>query len=83
LLYAYKEPEFVVDNYTKRIFHSLGFISEKEEYMNVKKIFHKNLPHEVPLFQEYHALLVEHAKRHYRKGPYTDNALGRFAFDQR
>lgn len=75
LLYAYKKPEFVVDAYTKRIFHHLGFIKENEKYRVVKKLFESNLPQEVPLFQEYHALLVEHAKRYYTKKPYQDELL--------
>lgn len=29
-----------------------------------------NLPENVPLYQEYHALIVEHAKRYYSKKPY-------------
>lgn len=75
LLYAYKKPEFVVDTYTKRILHHLGFIKEKEKYGVVKELFESNLPLDVPLYQEYHALLVEHAKRHYLKRPYIDSAL--------
>ncbi|PKL67852.1 MAG: endonuclease III [Methanobacteriales archaeon HGW-Methanobacteriales-1] len=70
LLYAYKKPEFVVDTYTKRIFYHLGLIGENAKYHEVKKLFESNLPKEVPLFQEYHALIVEHAKRYYQKKPY-------------
>ncbi|MEN6573383.1 endonuclease III domain-containing protein [Methanobacterium aggregans] len=70
LLYAYKKPEFVVDAYTKRIFSHLGLIPEKAGYMEVKELFESNLPKEVPVYQEYHALIVEHAKRHYQKKPY-------------
>lgn len=72
LLYAYKKPEFVVDAYTRRIFSHLGLVDEKISYLDLKKIFENNLPPEVPLYQEYHALIVEHAKRHYQKKPYTD-----------
>ena len=70
LLYAYKKPEFVVDAYTKRIFSHLGLIPEKAGYMEVKELFESNLPEEVPIYQEYHALIVEHAKRYYQKKPY-------------
>jgi endonuclease-3 related protein len=72
LLYAYKKPEFVVDSYTKRILLNLELIKEKTSYMDVKKLFEDNLPIRVPIYQEYHALLVEHAKRFYKKKPYTD-----------
>ncbi len=70
LLYAYKKPEFVVDAYTRRIFTHLGLVEEKISYMELKKLFESNLPREVPVYQEYHALIVEHAKRYYRKKPY-------------
>ncbi|MCC7550326.1 MAG: endonuclease III domain-containing protein [Methanobacterium sp.] len=70
LLYAYNQPEFVVDAYTKRIFSHLGLVDEKTSYMALKKIFEDNLPMNVPIYQEYHALIVEHAKRYYRKKPY-------------
>lgn len=70
LLYAYKKPEFVVDAYTKRIFSHLGLIPEKAGYMEVKELFESTLPEEVPIYQEYHALIVEHAKRYYQKKPY-------------
>jgi endonuclease-3 related protein len=72
LLYAYKKPEFVVDTYTRRIFSNLSLVDEKISYMELKKLFENNLPLSVPIYQEYHALLVEHAKRYYRKKPYDD-----------
>lgn len=70
LLYAYKQPEFVVDAYTKRTFFHLGAIKENAKYIEIKKLFEDNLPKDFKLFQEYHALLVEHAKRYYSKKPY-------------
>ncbi len=72
LLYAYKKPEFVVDTYTRRIFSHLGFVDEKISYMDLKNMFEDNLPENVPLYQEYHALIVEHAKRYYRRKPYNN-----------
>ena len=70
LLYAYKQPEFVVDAYTKRIFSSIGLIGEKESYMKIKELFESKLPEKVEIYNEYHALIVEHAKRYYSKKPY-------------
>ena len=35
--------------------------------VDVKKLFESNLKNELVCFQEYHALVVEHAKRFYRK----------------
>ncbi|WP_424356137.1 endonuclease III domain-containing protein [Methanobacterium sp. MBAC-LM] len=73
LLYAYKQPQFVVDAYTKRIFSHLGIVSEDIKYMELKELFESNLHEDVPLYQEYHALIVEHAKRYYSKKPYGVN----------
>jgi len=70
LLYAFKKPEFVVDTYTKRIFHKLGLIRKDAEYDEVKALFEKNLVPDLVVYQEYHALIVEHAKRHYTKKTY-------------
>jgi len=70
LLYAYKQPEFVIDTYTKRIFSHLGVVEDKISYMSLKKLFQDNLSPNVPVYQEYHALIVEHAKRYYQKKPY-------------
>jgi endonuclease-3 related protein len=72
LLYAYHQPEFVVDAYTHRIFSHLVIVNEKSSYLEVKNLFEKCLPREVPLYQEYHALIVEHAKRYYQKRPYKE-----------
>lgn len=70
LLYAYKQPQFVVDAYTKRIFIHWGLVNENIKYMELKNLFESNLPKNVALYQEYHALIVEHAKRYYSKKPY-------------
>ena len=70
LLYAYKQPQFVIDAYTKRIFSHLGLVNENIKYMELKNLFESSLPKDVTLYQEYHALIVEHAKRYYSKKPY-------------
>lgn len=70
LLYAYKQPVFVVDAYTKRIFSHLEIVDENIKYMELKELFESNLPGEVAVFNEYHALIVEHAKKYYSKKPY-------------
>jgi endonuclease-3 related protein len=75
LLYVYKQPEFVVDAYTRRILSHLGLLDEKIGYIELKKIFESSLPVDVPLYQEYHALIVEHAKRYYQRKPYNDDVL--------
>jgi endonuclease-3 related protein len=63
ILYAAKKPIFVVDAYTKRIFSRMGFFKENETYENVQKFFMQNLKSNYKLYNEYHALIVELAKR--------------------
>lgn len=75
LLYAYHQPEFVVDAYTKRIFCHLEIVDGNISYLQLKKLFDDNLPEDVPLYQEYHALIVEHAKKYYSRKPYKDDIL--------
>ncbi|MBI5875870.1 MAG: endonuclease III domain-containing protein, partial [Deltaproteobacteria bacterium] len=62
LLYAGNHPVFVVDAYTKRIFSRHGIILADVEYHDVQEIFIKNLPHDVKMFNEYHALIVRVGK---------------------
>ncbi|MRR06867.1 MAG: endonuclease III domain-containing protein [Deltaproteobacteria bacterium] len=69
LLYAGHKPSFVVDSYTKRLFSRLGFISPKASYDEVRNLFMENLPSDVELFNEYHALIVEHCKELCRTRP--------------
>lgn len=70
LLYAYRQPEFVVDTYTRRIFSHQHMVDENISYLELKNLFQTSLPRDVPVYQEYHALLVGHAKRYYSKKPY-------------
>lgn len=68
VLYAAHKPSFVIDAYTKRIFSRLGLI-KTTDYSQVKSFFEMSLPNETQLFKEYHALIVELAKRYCRKKP--------------
>jgi endonuclease-3 related protein len=69
LLYAGCKPSFVVDAYTRRLLASLGLISGREGYGEIRALFMENLPEDVDLFNEFHALIVQHAKEHCRKKP--------------
>lgn len=68
LLYAGRHPVFVVDAYTIRIGTRLGLFADTE-YESVQRHFESHLPRERDLFQEYHALLVTHAKTLCRPRP--------------
>lgn len=75
LLYAYEKPFFVIDAYTRRIFSRLGLVKENLSYAEIQKRFHESLPKDVKLFKEYHALLVEHAKRYCRTKPLCESCV--------
>jgi len=62
LLYAGNMPTFVVDAYTHRIFSRHELIPEESTYDEMKSFFEENLPKDVQLFNEYHALLVNIGK---------------------
>ena len=69
LLYAGNKPTFVVDAYTRRLFHRLGLLSETVSYDETRALFMDNLAADVPLFNEYHALIVEQCKSRCRTRP--------------
>lgn len=69
LLYAGKKPFFVIDAYTKRILSRHNMILENDDYDSIQRLFMDNLPSDVSLFGEYHALLVKLAKDICRKEP--------------
>ncbi|MBP1751944.1 MAG: endonuclease [Geobacteraceae bacterium] len=69
LLYAGQKPSFVVDAYTKRFLSRLGLLREYSPYEEVRALFMENLPADVQLFNEYHALIVQHCKEFCRKKP--------------
>ena len=69
LLYAANRPAFVVDAYTKRILEKQGLIKSNATYEQIQRLFEDNLPKSSRLFNEYHALIVQHGKEVCRKRP--------------
>ena len=63
ILYAAGKPSFVVDSYTYRLFSRLGWVEGRYNYAKLRALFMDNLPHDVDLFNEYHALIVGHGAR--------------------
>ncbi|MFA7059686.1 MAG: endonuclease III domain-containing protein [Pedobacter sp.] len=72
LLYAGGQPTFVVDAYTRRLFHRLGMLSEQANYEETRLLFMENLPADATLFNEYHALIVAQCKKFCRSKPLCD-----------
>jgi len=62
LLYAFERPVFVVDAYTGRVFERLGVLTGNEDYETIRRGFETALGEDVPMFNEYHALIVRHGK---------------------
>jgi endonuclease-3 related protein len=58
LLYALDKPVFVVDAYTARILGRHRLITPPADYSEIQSLFENALPREVPLYNEYPALLV-------------------------
>lgn len=75
LLYAFNKPSFVIDAYTRRIFSRIGICEEHISYDSLQGMFHKNLDINPQMFNEYHALIVEHAKRYCSKKPGCRNCV--------
>jgi endonuclease-3 related protein len=69
LLYAAKRPAFVVDAYTKRVCSRHGWCDSKAPYDTVARLFTDNLPEDVQLYNEYHALIVRLCKEHCNSQP--------------
>ena len=71
LVYAAGKPSFVIDAYTIRILERLGIVpdGDRRRYADWQALFHESLPADVPLFNEFHALLDNHAGRACRKTP--------------
>ncbi len=69
LLYSGEKPVFVIDAYTRRIFTRLGLTPKADSYAAWQALFMENLPTDVPLFNEYHALLVRLGKETCRPRP--------------
>lgn len=67
LLYAGGLPSFVVDAYTHRVFSRHGWIDFEADYHQIQDYIQGELPQEVPLYNEYHALLVQLGKDFCRK----------------
>ena len=69
LLYAAGKPIFVIDAYTRRVIDRIGLAPDGNTYTAYQALFMENLPADVNLFNEYHALLVHLGKYVCRKKP--------------
>lgn len=82
LLYAYNQPQFIVDAYTKRLLIHNKLIHENTKYQDIKQFMEKEIKKEIKdenelivVYQEYHALIVHHSKQYYSKRPYGTGCI--------
>ena len=66
LLYAGRYPVFVVDAYARRMLERHRLASPKHSYQDLRQFFERNLPADVPLYNEFHALIVRTGKDYCR-----------------
>lgn len=69
LLYGFDRPVFVIDAYTRRLFRRLGLVQGRESYETLRARFEQALAPDPGLYNEYHALIVRHAKQVCRTRP--------------
>ena len=76
LLYAFHRPSFVIDAYTRRLLSRLQLVAGDESYENLREHIETRLQGEargkretVALYNEFHALIVRHAKDFCRPRP--------------
>jgi len=62
LLYAFDRPVFVIDAYTRRLLSRIGLITGDEPYDSLRTGIETALGEDVQMFNQYHALIVQHAK---------------------
>jgi endonuclease-3 related protein len=67
LLYGGGKPVFVIDAYTRRILQRHGIIADNARYADIQALFMTSMPPSAPLFNQYHALLVNTGKQFCRK----------------
>jgi len=67
LLYAGSLPTFVVDAYTYRVFTRHGWVEPEADYHQLQDYCQSQLPDDVQLYNEFHALLVRLGKDYCRK----------------
>jgi endonuclease-3 related protein len=75
LLYAFDRPVFVIDAYTRRLFSRLGFITGDEAYEDLRLACEDRLSADAGLYNEFHALIVLHAKTICRVRPHCGDCM--------
>jgi endonuclease-3 related protein len=79
LLYAFSRLIFVIDTYTYRLLVHLGYISptarKDNSYDQIQNQFQQSIPPSISIYNEYHALIVQHTVRICTKIPKCENCF--------
>ncbi|MHB8254174.1 MAG: endonuclease [Acidiferrobacter sp.] len=75
LLYAFGRRVFVIDAYTRRLLGRLGLVDREAPYEHLRAQIEQALPQDPRLYNEYHALIVEHAKVVCRTKPVCSSCI--------
>jgi endonuclease-3 related protein len=67
LLYAGRQSLFVSDAYTRRVLFRHQLLPATANYESAQQFLHHHLPADEAMFNEFHALIVEAAKRYCRR----------------
>jgi len=67
LLYAFEKEIFVVDAYTHRIFNRHNLIEDQVSYEELQEFCMENLPKDIHIYKEFHALIVRVGKKWCKK----------------
>jgi endonuclease-3 related protein len=74
-LYAFGRPLFVIDAYARRLFSRLGWIAGDEPGDLLRGTCERAMGTDAAIYNEYHALVVAHAKSHCRVTPRCDGCV--------
>ncbi|MHA1369419.1 MAG: endonuclease III domain-containing protein [Promethearchaeota archaeon] len=75
ILYALKKPVFVIDAYTKRFLSRMGYINKSVKYLELQKVFHERIEKNHKIYNEYHALIVQHSVHYCTSKPKCDQCM--------
>ena len=69
ILYAAGKPIFVIDAYTGRVLKRHGLVDQQADYATMQKFFHRLLPRNTDLYNDFHAQIVAVGHHYCKKKP--------------
>ncbi|MEW6352286.1 MAG: endonuclease III domain-containing protein [Thermodesulfobacteriota bacterium] len=72
ILYAAGKPVFVVDAYTKRVLVRHGFVPPAADYTAMQELFHRHIPPDAELYNDFHAQFVAVGHHFCKRKPLCD-----------